>query len=601
MQYDVRRTTKDDVTLMAQLTKGPAAGQRRRRLTYLLLIGASLGAIQAQAGLLSIRSYDGTGNHGTAPSTADYTWGSTGIQLRRIAPANYPGDGSGDTVAGAPGLPNARDISNRLSAQDPAVNANDLGMSGFAWQWGQFIDHDIDLTHNDASNGTAPIAINDPADPFSPGPMPFNRSTYDPATGTGPGNPRQQVNDITAWLDASNIYGPSQAAADNLRTFSGGLLKSSAGNLLPTVTVPNPDPSGPDLVMFQSGDERANEQVGLTAMHTMFMREHNRLAGALAAADPALDDETIYQTARKIVGAELQKITYEEFLPTLLGGMAPAIGPGDYDPTVDPGIVNAFSTALYRFGHTMLPSAFELRGADGTLESTLALRDAFFTPDFLLSDPSNLERVLRGLAAQPAQQIDNMLVDDVRNFMFGVPGAGGLDLAALNIQRGRDHGLAGYNELRMAYGLAPVSDYDQVALDQLVRDGLLELYGAAAGVDNVDLIDAWVGALAEQHLAGAAVGELIAAAMADQFTRLAVSDSFFYLWDADLLGNADIAAVIDLGQVSLANVLSWNTDVGPTLQADAFHIGTVAAPPTLLLFTGLGLLVGWRRRTGAPD
>ena len=98
---------------------------------------------------------------------------------------------------------------------------------------------------------------------------------------------------------------------------------------------------------------RANEQVGLTALHTLFVREHNRLADVLVSENPGLNGNEIYEFARKIVGAQMQAITYNEFLPLLLG--PDAIGPyGGYNPGVDPTITNEFSTAAYRFGHTMV-------------------------------------------------------------------------------------------------------------------------------------------------------------------------------------------------------------------------------------------------------
>ena len=107
--------------------------------------------------------------------------------------------------------------------------------------------------------------------------MSFNRSLYDPDTGTGLDNPRQQINEISAWIDASNVYGSDLERATALRTLDGtGRLKTSAGNLLPfnTEGFANAGGSGPTL--FLAGDVRANEQIGLTAMHVLFMREHNR-------------------------------------------------------------------------------------------------------------------------------------------------------------------------------------------------------------------------------------------------------------------------------------------------------------------------------------
>ena len=524
----------------------------------------------ASAGLIEIRSYNGTENN-----AANNSWGSAGTRLLRmpLAPADYPGDGTGSSMIGGMDRANPRTISNRIAAQSNDTTINARGMTSFVWQWGQFIDHDMDLTRPDAANGTADIQIIDPLDPFYPGPIPFQRSDFVlDQTGT-----RQQVNGITAYIDASGVYGSDKATAESLRTFDGGELKTSAGNLLPL----NPADGA-----FLAGDERAMEQIGLTSMHTLFMREHNRLAGELRTKAGLTNDEEIYQTARKIVGAELQAITYYEFLPALLGSMAPDPTGFSYDPGIDPSITNEFSGALFRLGHSMLPSGFELLDQDGRNVGELPLRDAFFNPGLLTDDPVLMDRILQGFAVQQASEIDNMVVDDVRNFLFGTPATGGLDLASLNIQRARDHGLPDYNRLREAYGLDAVTGLDQISSDPLVRSALLELYG---GVGN---IDPWVGGLAEDQVAGAGVGELIALSLIDQFTRLAIGDRFFFLWDPDILSNGAINAVMDFDQLTLAELLRWNTGIGP-VQRNVFM---VPAPATILLALPLIMVLLVRSR-----
>ena len=210
-------------------------------------------------------------------------------------------------------------------------------------QWGQFLTHDMDLTGNGAANnalfsggmGDFSIAVNGANDPLGPNPIPFNRSNYNPATGTtaqlpAPGgtrpNWREQINSVTSFIDASNVYGSDATRAAALRTFSGGKLVTTAGGLLPgynTAGFDNDDPLGLGSELFLAGDVRANEQVGLTATHALFLREHNRLADQLHTQNPALSDEQLYQAARKIVGAEMQIITYKEFLPALMGSSAP--------------------------------------------------------------------------------------------------------------------------------------------------------------------------------------------------------------------------------------------------------------------------------------
>jgi hypothetical protein len=126
----------------------------------------------------------------------------------------------------------------------------------------------------------------------------LNRSLYDTSS-----SPRQQINTITAWLDGSMIYGSDAARAAALRTIVGGQLKTSAGGLLPFNTdgLANADDAHifPDDQLFLAGDVRANENVELSALQTLFLREHNRIAAALAAQNPTLSDEQLYQLARE--------------------------------------------------------------------------------------------------------------------------------------------------------------------------------------------------------------------------------------------------------------------------------------------------------------
>src|SRR5581483_7537499 len=280
-----------------------------------------------------------------------------------------------------------------------------------------------------------------------------SRSIYDSATGTGTDNPRQQVNTITAFLDGSMIYGSDTATAAKLRTMSGGLMKTSDGGLLPLN-----DPAvlgGPALNMandshivtsdklFAAGDVRANENIELTSLHTLFVREHNFWATKIAAANPKLTDEEIYQQARSIVIGEIESITFNQWLPAILGPGAIKSYRG-YNPNVNPGIANEFSTAAFRFGHSLLGDDVEFMDNDGnSTQDEIPLAAAFFNPDVLKA--SGIDPLLKYLASDVAQELDTKVVESVRNFLFGPPGAGGLDLASLNIERGRDNGLADYN------------------------------------------------------------------------------------------------------------------------------------------------------------
>ncbi len=120
----------------------------------------------------------------------------------------------------------------------------------------------------------------------------------------------------------------------------------------------------PDDQLFAAGDVRTNENIELTSLHALFAREHNRIADQLRALNPRLTDEQIYLRARSIVIAELQAITYNEWLPAILGPNAIAPYRG-YNPRINPQLSNEFSTAAFRFGHSLLGDDVEFLDANG--------------------------------------------------------------------------------------------------------------------------------------------------------------------------------------------------------------------------------------------
>jgi hypothetical protein len=510
------------------------------------------------------RSIDGTGNNLAHPE-----WGSTDEQLLRKSPAEY-GDGI-STPAGAD-RPGAREISNALAAHSEEATPNDRKLTAYIYVWGQFLDHDLDLTKgaSPAESFNIPVPTGDPSfDPNGTGTqlIPLNRSVFDSATGTSTSNPRQQINQVTAWIDGSMIYGSDAQRAAALRTFVGGrliVLETPVGDLpgLNTEGLPNNNDAHrvPDDQLFLAGDIRANENIELTSMHTLFVREHNRIADQIAAANPKLSDEEIYQRARAKVIAELQVITYKEWLPALLDPGALRSYRG-YNPIVNPQIANEFSTAAFRL-HSTINDDVEFFDNEGraitfdyvnhqgetvTVEGEIALSEAFSNPTIFKQ--TGVDGILKYAAATHMEALDNQLVESLRNFLFGQPGQGGLDLASLNIQRGRDHGLADYNAVRVAYGLRAITDFDEITSDRELQQVLEEVYG------NVNNIDLWVGALAEDHLPGSTVGPLIQRVLADQFERLRDGDRFWYqrAFSGDELRR--------LERTTLADIIERNTGV----------------------------------------
>jgi hypothetical protein len=506
---------------------------------------------------LTHRTIDGSNNH-----PDHFTLGAAGSVLRRMVPSGY-GDGIA-SMAGA-NRPNPRVISNMVCA-DTQSAINPFGASDMLWQWGQFLDHDIDLTETNAPFEPDHIRpeTGDPFfDPESTGlsQIDFFRSEHHPGTGISVDYPRQQLNHITHYIDASNVYGSDEERATALRTNDGtGMLRVSAGDLLPFNIdgLPNAGGTGPGL--FLAGDIRANEQVGLTAMHTLFVREHNRLAQEIATNDPLLSGEEIYQAARRIVGALMQVITYNEYLPALLGPNALAAYDG-YDIYVSPAIGNVFSTAIYRYGHSALSPTLLRLDANGVEIpfGHLALRNAFFRPDRIINE-GGIDPILRGLAAQAMSRVDTELVDDVRNFLFGPPGSGGFDLASLNIQRGRDHGLPSYVDTRWYWSLSIPTSFADVSSDPTVQARLASVY---ASVEDIDL---WVGALAEDPVNGGHVGQLMFKVIKHQFENLRDGDFFWY---SLVLTAAEIAEV---ESTTLADVIRRNTAIDTELSDNVFSV-----------------------------
>jgi peroxidase len=490
-----------------------------------------------------VRSYDGTGNNLELTEL-----GSTGEQLLRVVNADYA-DGISEP-AGAD-RPSPREISNVLSSQDVDTASSQRDLSALIYVWGQFLDHDIDLTDS-GNTEYLPILVPEGDTSFDPlgtgvKTIPFLRSVFDTTTGTSVDNPREQVTSITSWIDGSQVYGSDAETAASLREFSGGRMLLSDDEMMPK------DEDG----FFIGGDIRANENLELTAMQTLWVREHNYWADRIATENPSLDDEAIYQQARAIVGAEIQSITFNEFIPALLGKNAISRYLG-YDSTVDPSIANEFSTAAFRFGHSTLNDDVGFFDNDGQdVRDEVSLTEAFLNPALL--EESGIDSVLKYAASAVSSEVDLQVVDSLRNLLFGAPGSGGLDLVSLNIQRGRDHGLADYNSVREAYGLEPVDGFDDITSDTELQQNLESLYGS---VDNIDL---WVGILAEDHVGGGSMGETGRAIIIDQFERLRDGDRFWY---ENTFNGQQLRT---LQNTSLADVIKRNTTV-TNLQDNVFFM-----------------------------
>ncbi len=711
--------------------KPRAAAQTRRTWLFLEKLEE-----RCQPSVTGFRPTDEVGNNTANPdwgaAPADQPGGAA-IQLLRISPADYADGiatpslpGNGATVGPTSGLsePSPRTISNDVFNQSPTlfgspstdVNTVDgNGLSDFGYSFGQFMDHDMDLTPDqtgfpvpipnpdkdgnqgfnvpadktqqlakitgaswasgmatitaanvftvgesvtiagvkptgyngtftvasvatDSSSftfalstnpGTATSVTGATAFEFDPiASLAFSRSQYDPTTGTSTGNPRQQIQAVTSYLDLSQVYGSSQTVADALRTFSGGQLKTSPGNMLPfnSSTTINPATgqpyftqaqvnalnmanSGPlpESSLYAAGDVRANENTELTSLTTLFVRNHNAIATELAGMDPtqfgftSWTDENLYQEARKLNIAEYEKIIYTQYLPALLGPDAPAYT--GYDPTVNASIATEFSTIAFRFGHSMLNNTVARDNNDGSSAGAVPLADDFFQPNLVspngamvtLADGSTVQATdigafLKGDADNSAQAVDSMAVSSVRDDLFQTgtgATAGGEDLISRDIWRARDDGIGTYNQVRVAFGLAPITDdatygFDQITSNVQVQQELETAYAPilAQGGFAGD-IDPFVGGMAEDHVPGSDMGPLFTTIIAKQFSNLENGDQYFYLNESFTPAEQ---AILNQGS-TLAQIITTNTGV-TNLQANVFYAQPLTIVGTTLFVNG---------------
>ena len=275
-----------------------------------------------------------------------------------------------------------------------------------------------------------------------------------------------------------------------------------------------------------------NEQPGLTMMHTLMVREHNDVAARLAQLNPHWDKERVFQEARRIVAAIIQHITYNEFLPKVLGRRQLTQYEVDlqktgyyngYRPYCSEIIFNEFATAAFRFGHSLIRSNFTLMSEDDMEMGSgmdLPLRDVFENPEFIRSGVV-IDNLVRGIVMTPMEEMDNKISEEVANHLFEFKNKkfSGLDLAALNIQRGRDHGIPGYNKYRQMCGLLEASDFTH--LPEIPFEFRLKLAEVYRNPNDIDL---FTGLLIEEKLPGAIVGPTLACLLGKQFRNLRQCD-----------------------------------------------------------------------------
>uniref|UniRef100_A0ABD2XNQ1 Peroxidase n=1 Tax=Trichogramma kaykai TaxID=54128 RepID=A0ABD2XNQ1_9HYME len=520
----------------------------------------------------------------------------------RLLPPNYEDGVSKPRLTGVTGapLPNPRSISTTIH---PDISNLHNRYTLMVMQFAQFVDHDLTMTpiHKGFAESIPSCRSCDSARTVhpecNPFPVPPNDHFYPTANVTSgvrlcipsmrslPGQqtlgPREQINQNTGFLDASVVYGENRCIADILRSFNGRMNITNNPNrgkdLLPRSPT-HPECRAQSGFCFIAGDARASEQPGLTMMHNMWVREHNRIMEGLRSINPHWEHEKLFQETRRIVSGMLQHITYNEFLPRILGWNAVSLYGlkllpqgyyKDYSPTCNPAILNEFATAAYRIGHSMLrPHLPRMDRSYRNVDPPILLRDGFFNPD-MLYQVEMIDEMIRGMVSTPMEALDQFITGEVTNHLFeqkGIPHSG-FDLIALNIQRSRDHGLPSYNHYRALCNLKRATSFEDLSRE-MAPEVIARLRRVYASVDDIDLFP---GGMSERPLQGGLVGPTFACIIAIQFRQLRKCDRFWYETDDPNIRFTE-GQLSEIRKTTLSKVLCENMDVHVEMQRAAFDL-----------------------------
>nr|XP_040237277.2 peroxidase-like isoform X1 [Anopheles coluzzii] len=539
------------------------------------------------------RTFDGTCNNLQNPS-----WGSANTPYGRLLPAEY-GDGvyvPRRSITGAE-LPSARLLSmtmfneqNILDSQTTLVNM----------QFGQLVAHDMGLRAGSSDqvaccqNGRVvanpgrrcfaiPVRPDDPV--LSAGGIQcldlvrtLNTCDVNPSSCANR-QQAQQLNAATSFLDLSVVYGNSGQQNAQLRAFVGGRMKVDNRNGTdwpprhPQATSACTLNAATDTC-YLTGDERSNITPELTILHVAFLREHNRLAQQLSIVHPLWNDEKVFQEARRINIAQYQRIVYYEWLPYFLG-IDPMTQRGllvrtrdyvnDYTPSINPASLNSHANGAFRYFHSSILGSLSLYQESRAFASAININDHMFNPT-VLERNDGYRMLTRGMTTQPMGRNDWSFDPEIKHFLFRMSGRFGTDLKALDIQRSRDHGIAGYNAFRQYCGLGRATRWEDFVELRVPRDIQL-LSSLYSTVDDVDLT---VAEFFERHIPGTQAGPTYHCILMEQFLRTRKGDRFFFE-NGNRPSSFTPPQLNDIRKASMSRILCDNTPGVAQMQQRAFQ------------------------------
>ncbi|XP_037896461.1 peroxidase [Glossina fuscipes] len=545
------------------------------------------------------RSMDGSCNHLEQPQL-----GMANTRYGRLLAPKYA-DGVSAPTRSITGdeLPNARLISlvvfGEMDVPDPQFTLVNM-------QWGQVITHDMSmqaggtqsrkhptrcctddglLISNDLLPKTCFAILVPPNDPAYSQVgiqcLNFVRTLTD-LDANCPDRQQQaeQLTTVTSYMDLSLVYGSSIQQNSQIREFRGGRMiveERNGAEWLPSSQNVTADCDATDLteVCYRAGDIRVNQNPGLAMLHTILLREHNRIADGLAKLNPHWDDRTLFQEARKINIAQYAHISYYEWLPIFLGyenmlknrliySAPKTTHINDYDPSIDPSVLNGHATAAFRYFHSQIEGRLDLISEIRSVAGALRLSDWFNRPGIIeLGD--NFDSLTRGHATQPQELTDINFDREIKHYLFRRNRPFGSDLRAIDIQRNRDHGLASYNDYREFCGLRRANNWEDFT-DLIAVETVEKLKTLYASHEDVDVT---VGGSVERHVIGALAGPTFLCLLTEQFYRTRVGDRFFYE-NGDKYAGFTPDQLAEIRKASMARLLCDNGNSIESMQPKAF-------------------------------
>jgi hypothetical protein len=417
--------------------------------------------------------------------------------------------------------PDPRKISRELLTRNEFQPVPFLNL--FAVSWIQFMTHDwFSHGENEADGAyTLELEANDPIRAnrkidyliFQRSRVDETRTAEDDAAGLGP----TFLNENTHWWDGSQLYASDIQKAKSLRTFVGGKLRVSDKGLLPQNM----------FGMEETGFNR-NWWLGLSVLHTLFVKEHNAIADMLAKEYPKMTDEELYNKARMINAALMTKIHTVEWTPAILPNTTLYIamnanwkGLANTTHKVHPkfeifeqdilfgvagGKLNTYGvpfhlteefTSVYRM-HSLLPDDVKIfdHKNKNTMKAVYSLMDTRETKAGKIMNAHDQNDILYSFGLQhPGALVLNNIPKSMQNVevpFSGITKTGIVDIGAIDIFRDRERGVPRYNEFRRQIGLKPLTSFDQLSPNKDQVEKIRKVYN-----NDLEAVDTLVGTLAE--------------------------------------------------------------------------------------------------------